>query len=244
MKHKIRIIEQYAFLACFLRKNSLHLKKRTKQNLIMENKKTYYKAHPWHGISLGNDAPRIVTSFIEMVPTDTVKYEVDKVSGYLSIDRPQKYSNVVPALYGFLPQTYSDKRVAELTNKQLNRTDILGDGDPIDICVLTEKDITHGDLIVRARPIGGFRLLDQDKADDKLIAVLENDLIYDSYQDITDLPQSVIDRLKHYFTTYKDLPEDQTSRCVVTDVYGVQEAHEVIKRSMDDYQEYKEKEMF
>lgn len=209
----------------------------------MKNEKAY-KAHPWHGISLGKDTPNIVTSFIEMVPTDAVKYEVDKESGYLSIDRPQKYSNLVPALYGFLPQTYSDKKVAELTNKQLNRTDILGDGDPIDICVLTEKDITHGDIIVRARPIGGFRVLDQDKADDKLIAVLENDLIYDSYNDITDLPQAVIDRLRHYFTTYKDLPEDKTSRCVVTDIYGVEEAHDVIMRSIQDYESYRKNSGF
>ncbi len=209
----------------------------------MKNKKAY-KAHPWHGISLGKNTPNIVTSFIEMVPTDAVKYEVDKESGYLSIDRPQKYSNLVPALYGFLPQTYSDKKVAELTNKQLNRTDILGDGDPIDICVLTEKDITHGDIIVRARPIGGFRVLDQDKADDKLIAVLENDLIYDSCNDITDLPQAVIDRLRHYFTTYKDLPEDKTSRCVVTDIYGVEEAHDVIMRSIQDYENYRKSSGF
>lgn len=209
----------------------------------MKNEKAY-KAHPWHGISLGKNTPNIVTSFIEMVPTDAVKYEVDKESGYLSIDRPQKYSNLVPALYGFLPQTYSDKKVAELTNKQLNRTDILGDGDPIDICVLTEKDITHGDIIVRARPIGGFRVLDQDKADDKLIAVLENDLIYDSYNDITDLPQAVIDRLRHYFTTYKDLPEDKTSRCVVTDIYGVEEAHDVIMRSIQDYENYRKSSGF
>ena len=209
----------------------------------MKNEKAY-KAHPWHGISLGKDTPNIVTSFIEMVPTDAVKYEVDKESGYLLIDRPQKYSNLVPALYGFLPQTYSDKKVAELTNKQLNRTDILGDGDPIDICVLTEKDITHGDIIVRARPIGGFRVLDQDKADDKLIAVLENDLIYDSCNDITDLPQAVIDRLRHYFTTYKDLPEDKTSRCVVTDIYGVEEAHDVIMRSIQDYENYRKSSGF
>ena len=72
-----------------------------------------YKSHPWHGVEIGDDAPEIITCFIEMVPTDTVKYEVDKVTGYLKIDRPQKYSNVVPALYGFIPQTYSGERVAE-----------------------------------------------------------------------------------------------------------------------------------
>jgi hypothetical protein len=66
-----------------------------------------YKSHPWHGVDIGNKAPDILTCYIEMVPTDTVKYEVDKKSGYLKLDRPQKYSNVVPALYGFIPQTFS-----------------------------------------------------------------------------------------------------------------------------------------
>lgn len=202
-------------------------------------KKQVYKAHPWHGINIGDRAPEVVVSFIEMVPTDTVKYEVDKESGYLSIDRPQKYSNVIPALYGFLPQTYCADRVAELTNKQLDRTDVLGDNDPLDICVLTEKDITHGDIIVNARPIGGFRLLDQDRADDKLIAVLEDDAIYSSYKDITDVPSQVIDRLKHYFTTYKDLPEDESPRCILTCIYGVETAHDLIERAIGDYEQYK-----
>ncbi|EGK01656.1 inorganic pyrophosphatase [Dysgonomonas gadei] len=194
-----------------------------------------FKAHPWHGVTIGDNAPEVVTCFIEIVPTDTVKYEVDKETGYLSIDRPQKYSNIIPALYGFIPQTYSADRVAEITNIQLNRTDIEGDNDPVDICVLTEKDITHGDIIVKARPIGGFRLLDHNKADDKLIAVLENDAIYGSFGDICDVPVMVIDRLKHYFTTYKDLPGDKSPRCILTDIYDVKTAHEVIRRSIEDY---------
>lgn len=194
-----------------------------------------FKAHPWHGINNGENTPEVVTCFIEIVPTDTVKYEVDKETGYLSIDRPQKYSNIIPALYGFIPQTYSAERVAEVTNMSLGRTDIEGDNDPVDICVLTEKDITHGDIIVKARPIGGFRLLDHNKADDKLIAVLENDAIYGSFRDITDIPQMVIDRLKHYFTTYKDLPEDKSPRCILTDIYDVKTAREVILRSIEDY---------
>lgn len=194
-----------------------------------------FKAHPWHGINVGDKVPEVVTCFIEIVPTDTVKYEVDKETGYLSIDRPQKYSNIIPALYGFIPQTYSDDRVAEITNKALNRTDIKGDNDPVDICVLTEKDITHGDIIVKARPIGGFRLLDNDMADDKLIAVLEGDAIYGSFRNITDVPAMVINRLKHYFTTYKDLPEDKSPRCILTDIYGVTTAYEVIQRAIEDY---------
>ena len=72
-----------------------------------------YKSHPWHGVDIGKEAPEILTCFVEMVTTDTVKYEVDKITGYLRIDRPQKYSNTVPALYGFIPQTFSAKKVAE-----------------------------------------------------------------------------------------------------------------------------------
>lgn len=197
-----------------------------------------FKAHPWHGIKAGEKAPELVTCFIEIVPTDTVKYEVDKETGYLSIDRPQKYSNIIPALYGFIPQTYSGNKVAELTNLELGRTDIEGDNDPVDICVLTEKDITHGDIIVKARPIGGFRLLDHNKADDKLIAVLENDAIYSTYNSINDVPSTVIDRLKHYFTTYKDIPGDKFPRCILTEIYDVATAHEIIRRSIEDYQTY------
>lgn len=196
-----------------------------------------YKSHPWHGISLGEDVPQVVRTFIEIVPTDTVKYEVDKESGYLCIDRPQKYSNIIPALYGFLPQTYSGSRVAELSNDRLGRTDIVGDSDPVDICVLTEKDITHGDIIVNARPIGGFRLIDHGQADDKLIAVLDNDAIYSSYRDIGDVPFPVIERLKHYFTTYKDIPGQSERKCVLTHVYGTDTAYEIINRAIADYEE-------
>jgi inorganic pyrophosphatase len=196
-----------------------------------------FKSHPWHGIDIGKEAPEIVTTFIEIVPTDTVKYEIDKATGYLSIDRPQKYSNVVPAMYGFLPQTYCGNKVAELSNRRLNRTDITGDGDPLDICVLTEKDITHGDIIVRARPIGGFRLIDKGQADDKLIAVLANDAIYGDYRDISDVPYLVIERLRHYFTTYKDTPGQTQRTCFLTQVYDVSIAREVICRSMEDYKD-------
>jgi len=193
-----------------------------------------YKSHPWHGIDIGEEAPEIVSCFIEVVPTDTVKYEVDKVSGYLRLDRPQKYSNVVPALYGFLPQTYSGEKVAELSREKTGNVSIKGDNDPLDICILTEKDITHGDIIVKARPIGGFRMIDNNEADDKLIAVLNKDAVYGGYTDIKDCPPLVIDRLKHYFLTYKDLPGEKR-RCEITHIYGIEEAHDLIRRSMEDY---------
>jgi inorganic pyrophosphatase len=195
-----------------------------------------YKSHPWHGVEIGKEAPEVITSFIEVVPTDTVKYEVDKVSGYLKLDRPQKYSNVVPALYGFIPQTYSGERVAKFCEEKTGKKDIAGDKDPIDICILTEKDITHGDILVRARPIGGFRMIDGNEADDKIIAVLNNDAVYGDYKDISDIPELVIDRLKHYFLTYKDLPGNK-AKTEITHTYGIDEAHEVIKRSLEDYQD-------
>lgn len=196
-----------------------------------------HKAHPWHGIDPGEQLHEVVTAFIEIVPTDTVKYEVDKASGYLSIDRPQKYSNISPALYGFIPRTYCGKGVAALTNEALGRTDIQGDGDPLDICVLSEKDVTHGDIIARVRPIGGFRLLDHRQADDKILAVLVNDALYGDYTDIAQLPEKVVGRLIHYFTTYKDLPLDGTHGVIMDNIYGRAVAHDVIKRSIEDYKE-------
>lgn len=195
-----------------------------------------YKSHPWHGIKIGEQSPEIINAFIEIVPSDTVKYELDKETGYLKVDRPQKFSNIIPALYGFVPQTYSGTRVAEYCNLKTGRENIIGDSDPIDICVLSERLITHGDIIVHAVPIGGFRMIDGGEADDKIIAVLQEDEVYD-WHDISDCPASLITRLKHYFLTYKDLPGKNSSRCEITHVFGREEAHEIIKLGNKDYKE-------
>ena len=199
-----------------------------------------YKSHPWHGLEVGENAPEIVTAFIEMVPTDTVKYELDKVSGYSRIDRPQKYSNVVPALYGFIPQSFCGDSVAGFCMERSGRENIKGDGDPLDICVLTERTIAHGDIIAAVKPIGGFRMLDGDEADDKIIAVLRNDATYRGYNDIEELPHIVVDRLKHYFLTYKDMPamdraSEAPKKVEIVATYGREEAYEVITRSLEDY---------
>jgi inorganic pyrophosphatase len=193
-----------------------------------------YKSHPWHGVDIGTEAPEIVTCFIEMVPTDTVKYEIDKETGYLKIDRPQKYSNVIPALYGFIPQTFCSDKVADYCMQKTGRTDIVGDHDPLDICILSEKAIAHGDILVKARPIGGFRMIDDNQADDKIVAVLKDDAVYGDYKDLSDCSLMVLDRLKHYFLTYKDLPGRQRN-AEITHTYGIDEAQEVIHRSMEDY---------
>lgn len=193
------------------------------------------KAHPWHGISPGDNTPDIVTAFIEIVPSDTVKYEIDKQSGYLKIDRPQKFSNMIPTLYGFIPQSYCAEKTAEYAETMSGKAVSKGDGDPLDICVLSERSVTHGDILVQAIPIGGFRLLDGGEADDKIIAVMKGDEFYRQWNDVSDCPESYINRLKHYFLTYKHLPHEK-SICEITHVYGREEAHEVIRRSMADYQ--------
>ncbi|MFK8005581.1 MAG: inorganic pyrophosphatase [Saprospiraceae bacterium] len=195
-----------------------------------------YKSHPWHGISIGEDAPDVVASFIEVIPSDTVKYEIDKKSGYLKIDRPQKFSNIVPALYGFVPQTLCADKIAQYCMDKTGREGIVGDDDPLDICVLTEREVTHGNIIVNAIPIGGFRMIDGGEADDKIIAVLNNDEMYAQWEDIADIPENILNRLKHYFLTYKQLPGEEP-KCEITHIYGKAEAHEVIRRSYKDYKD-------
>jgi inorganic pyrophosphatase len=194
-----------------------------------------HRAHPWHGVSIGPDAPRACTVYIEIVPTDTVKYEIDKDTGLLRMDRPQQYSNVCPSLYGFIPQTLCGDRVAALCMERTGRRGIVGDADPMDICVLTERPISHGDVLVEAVPIGGLRMLDGDEADDKIVAVLKNDAGYGAYGDIAAAPKALLDRLRHYFLTYKQAPDRLTTVVEITDVYGRDEAHELILRSQEDY---------
>jgi len=197
-----------------------------------------HKAHPWHGISAGENAPSVVTAFIEIVPSDTVKYEIDKESGYLKIDRPQKFSNAIPTLYGFIPRTYCDESVAEFARENSDGIVVTrGDGDPLDICVLSERSVTHGNIILPAIPIGGFRMIDGGEADDKIIAVMKGDEFYMQWNDVTDCPESYINRLKHYFLTYKNLPGEK-SHCEISHVYGRDEAYEVIRRSQQDYKNY------
>ena len=195
-----------------------------------------YLAHPWHGVAVGSQAPEVVTCFIEIVPTDTVKYEVDKESGHLKVDRPQKYSNHCPTLYGFVPQTFCGERVGKFCSDKTGRPGIEGDGDPLDICVLTEKPITHGNILVRATPIGGLRMIDNDQADDKIIAVLHDDSLYGKWRTLSDCPPLVIDRLRHYFLTYKDLPGAEHRKVEVAKVYDRDEACRVIELSVADYQ--------
>lgn len=199
--------------------------------------KLMFQAHPWHGVAPGADAPEKVKAYIEIVPTDAVKFELDKQSGHLHVDRPQRFSSMCPSLYGFIPQTFCGEQVAQLCAERTGALDIKGDGDPMDICVLTEKTFPQGNFFLQAKPIGGLRMIDGEQADDKIIAVLEADLAYGHIENIDQCPKALVDRLKHYFLSYKQLPGDAPRRVEIVDVYDRAEALDVISRSLRDYRD-------
>ena len=188
-----------------------------------------FRPHPWHGLSIGAGAPRVVTAYIEITPFDLVKYEVDKESGYLRIDRPQRTSSSPPALYGFVPRTYCAENVARLAPGAER-----GDGDPLDICVLSERPITKSEIIVSARVIGGLQMIDGGEADDKIVAVLQGDYVWGSAEDLGDVPGVLVERLQHYFSTYKLRP-GEPPRTRIAQTYGFAAAAKVIEAAMQDY---------
>jgi inorganic pyrophosphatase len=188
-----------------------------------------HRPHPWHGLEAGPEPPAVLNAYIEITPFDLMKYEVDKVSGYLRVDRPQRSSNQHPALYGFVPRTYCAERVAALAPAAKR-----GDGDPLDICVLSERAIARNEIIVRCRAIGGLQMIDTGEADDKIVGVLENDLVYGAARDLRDVPSVLVERLQHYFLTYKLVP-GQKPRSKITKIYGRAHAFKVVRAAMADY---------
>ena len=189
-----------------------------------------FRPHPWHGLDVGPDPPGLLTAYIEITPFDLMKYEVDKVSGYLRVDRPQRSSAQPPTLYGFVPRTYCGERVRRLAPAARR-----GDGDPLDICVLSERAIARNEIIVRARVIGGLQMIDNGEADDKIISVLDNDYVWGRARNVTDVPAVLVERLQHYFLTYKLVP-GQRANARIAKVYGRAHALGVVRAAMADYQ--------
>lgn len=189
-----------------------------------------FRLHPWHGLETGPEAPTVVTAYIEITPFDVIKYELDKSSGLLKVDRPQQSSSSPPTLYGLIPRTYCGERVAALSN-----TTDRADGDPLDICVFSERPISNSDIIMNARVIGGLRMIDDGEADDKIVGVLANDPIYAGTNDLTDLPELLVQRLEHYFLTYKQIP-GKAIEVSIEEQYGRTNAHRVIEAAMADYE--------
>ena len=190
-----------------------------------------WRPHPWHGLDVGPKPPGLVHAYVEITPFDLVKYELDKKTGYLRVDRPQRTSSQPPALYGFIPKTYCGPRVGALSPRAKR-----GDGDPMDICVLSERPINRSEVILNVHVVGGLQMIDGGEADDKIIGVLENDYLWGGVEDVTGLPEVLVERLRHYFTTYKMAPGSGVV-VEIDRVYGKGHALNVIQAAMDDYTE-------
>ncbi len=190
---------------------------------------SHFRPHPWHGLEVGPEPPEVLNAYIEITPFDLMKYEIDKVSGYLRVDRPQRSSAQHPALYGFVPRTYCAARVSALAPGTRR-----GDGDPLDICVLSERAITRNEIIVQGRVIGGLQMIDNGEADDKIISVLESDDVWGTARDLKDVPSVMVERLQHYFLTYKLVP-GKKAQARIAKVYGRVHALKVVQAAMADY---------
>jgi len=168
----------------------------------------------WHDIS-----PKRITSdnfyaVIEISKGDKNKYELDKETGMLKLDRVLFTSTHYPANYGFIPRTYAD------------------DGDPLDVLVLCSETILPMTL-VECKPIGVLNMIDDNSDDEKIIAVPINDPNYNTYNDIKDLPKHVFEEIRHFFQVYKSLENGKETN--VTEVYGAKKAREVIKKCIESY---------
>lgn len=188
-----------------------------------------WRPHPWHGLTPGPQPPSLVHAFVEITPFDIVKYEVDKTSGYLRVDRAQRTSSLPPALYGFIPRTYAGSRVGALMPAASE-----GDHDPLDICVVSERPISRAEVIVTARVIGGIPMVDGGQADDKIVAVLQDDPMFGAAREIGDVPRVLVDRLIHYFSTYKLRPAS-AGDVSVGEPYDRAHAEAVVAAALEDY---------
>lgn len=171
------------------------------------------KTNPWHKVKVGSKQPDIVNGIIEIPRNTRAKYELDKDSGLLLMDRVIYSSMYYPANYGFIPQTYCD------------------DNDPLDILVLSQITIVPM-CIVSAKVIGAMRMLDGGEKDDKIIAVAENDMSVNHMNDIEELPEHFIRELRNFFEDYKKL-ENKTVE--VEDFQNAETAKEIISKAIEDY---------
>ena len=177
---------------------------------------TIDKTNPWHKVSIGSDTPAVVNGIIEIPKNTRAKYELDKESGMLLMDRVIFSSMHYPANYGFIPQTYCD------------------DKDPLDIMVLSQIDVVPM-CIVSAKVIGVMRMIDGGEMDDKIIAVAEHDMSVNHMNDIDDLPAHWIKELRNFFEDYKKL---ENKKVEVEEFQNRETAMNIIKQSIEDYKEY------
>lgn len=169
--------------------------------------------NPWHDVSVGFEGPNTVNSIIEIPKNTRAKYELDKDTGLLKLDRVLYASMYYPANYGFIPQTYCD------------------DKDPLDILVLSQ--ITIQPLcLVEAKVIGVMRMVDGDEADDKIIAVAKHDMSVNHIEDVSELPRHFFRELRNFFEDYKKLENKQV---IVEEFQKKDIALEILRQSIVDY---------
>lgn len=173
--------------------------------------------HPWHGVSRGAAAPDIITAIIEVPKGSNTKYELDKLSGLLKVDRILYSAVHYPANYGFIPQSYCD------------------DNDPLDILVLGQEPILPLSML-RAKPIGVMKMIDQGECDDKIIAVHVDDPEYSDYTSIDELPQHCLKTLRRFFEDYKVLENKEVR---IEKFLGPEEARRIIREAFELYEQHK-----
>lgn len=174
-----------------------------------------YTLHPWHGVSLGEKAPQIVTSVIEIPEGSRTKYEVDKASGLIKMDRVLFSAYHYPANYGFMPQTLGE------------------DGDPLDVLVLSHDSLQPLTL-VDAKIIGVMHMIDQGEGDDKLIAVANDDCTVNGYNEISELPSHILETIQNFFESYKTLEKKEVE---VSGYASKEVAISIIEKAIVAYKE-------
>ena len=173
----------------------------------------------WHDVSSERINPTDFIAVIEIEKGSKNKYELDKETGTIILDRILYTSTHYPANYGFIPKTYAD------------------DGDPLDVLVLCSERI-HSMSLVRCYPIGVIKMIDSGKMDEKIIAIPYNDPTYNMYKDISELPEHIFSEMQHFFTVYKTLENKET---VVREAEGAEVAKEIIANCIKLYKEAFEK---
>lgn len=172
-------------------------------------------AHPWHEVSTGENPPEYVNAIIEIPRGSRAKYEIDKQSGLIKLDRVIYASMYYPLNYGFIPQTLGE------------------DGDPLDIVVLTQVSVVPL-CMIPSKVIGVMQMIDRGEADEKIIAVAEQDPSVSHINNVHDLPAYLLSELRHFFENYKTL---ENKKVVINEFLSREEAFNVIRASLQQYQE-------
>nr|XP_043628728.1 soluble inorganic pyrophosphatase PPA1-like [Erigeron canadensis] len=189
---------------------------RLNERILSSLSKRSAAAHPWHDLDIGPEAPQIFNVVIEIPKGSKVKYELDKKTGLIKVDRVLYSSVVYPHNYGFIPRTLCE------------------DNDPMDVLVIMQEQVVPG-CFVRARALGRMPMIDQGEKDDKIIAVCADDPEYRHYSDINQLPPHRLAEIRRFFEDYK---KNENKEVAVDQFLPASTAFEAIQHSMDLYGEY------